>query len=151
MHTSLRSECARHEAYTLPWSETTSEQVLVLFRLRTKGYLTKIAGNPWDRESRASQRLEPFHATVCTQALDQSARNPRLVYCLGLNHFRNRGYTCLACTPRANPLGEMTEMFDNHGSVKGLRFNDLSLPTPPYARKPPIRVRKARGLYIALN
>ena len=38
--------------------------------------------------------------------------------------------------------GELTQMADNHGSVKALLFNDLSIPTPPYARKPSIRVRE---------
>ena len=45
----------------------------------------------------------------------------------------------------------MTKMADNHGSVKALLFNDLSLSTPPYARKPLIKVHETRGLHIALD
>ena len=54
------------------------------------GEQTEMAGNPWVRDNRAFQRLEPSHATVCTQASDQSARDPRYVHCLGLNQLRNR-------------------------------------------------------------
>ena len=47
--------------------------------------------------------------------------------------------------------GEQPEMAEIHGTVKTVLFNDLSFPTPPYARKPPIRVRETRDLYIALD
>ena len=98
---SLRSECALSKAHTLPWTESTLEQVLVLSRLRTEGELTETAGNQWVRDSHAFQRLEPFHATVCTQPSDQSARNPRLMHCLGLNQLRISSSSCLGCAPRA--------------------------------------------------
>jgi hypothetical protein len=67
----------------MAWTESTSEQVLVLSWLRTEGELTQIAGNLW--------------------------------------------------------------------VLKALLFNDLSLPTPPYARKSPNRVRETRGAYVVLD
>ena len=45
------SECARPEAYALPCTESTLEQVLVLSRLRTEGKLPEMAVNQWIRES----------------------------------------------------------------------------------------------------
>ena len=90
MHASLRSECAIFKAHTLPWTECTSEQVLVLSRLRTEGELPEMAGNPWVYESPAYHRLGPSHATACTEASNQSAQYPRLIHCLGLNQPRNR-------------------------------------------------------------
>ena len=53
----------------MPWTESTSEQVLVLSLMRTEGELTEMAGNQWVRDSHAFQRLVPSHATVY-------ARNP---------------------------------------------------------------------------
>jgi hypothetical protein len=84
------------------WTELTLEQVLVLSWLRNKGELTKMTRNPWVCESPASQRHEPSHATVCTQASDQTAQDPRLGHCLGLNQLRNRSQSCLGCATRAN-------------------------------------------------
>ena len=84
------SKWARPEASTFPWTEATSETELVLSWLRTEGELTEMTRNPLVRESSAFQRLEPTHATVCTRAFDQSARDPRHVHCLGLNRLRNR-------------------------------------------------------------
>ena len=46
---------------------------------------------------------------------------------------------------------ELTEMADNPWVRESLLFIDLGLLTPPYARKPPIRVREIRGLCIALD
>ena len=147
MHASLRSESARPEAFTLLWTESTSEQVLVLSRLRTDGGLPEMAVNPWVRESPSFQRLEPSHATVCTQAPDQSAHFLRLIYCLGLNQLRNKFKSCLGCAPRENcPKWPII-----HGPVKALLYIDLSLPTPPYARKHPIRMRMSRDLCVALD
>ena len=60
-----------------------------MYRLRTEGEMTEMAVNPWVRESPAYQRLEPFHATVCTQAPDQSLQYPRLIHGLGLNELWN--------------------------------------------------------------
>ena len=95
MHTSLRSECTKSKAYALPWTEPTSEQVLVLSRLRTKGGLPEMAVNPWVRESPAYQRHKRSHATYRIQTSDQSAQNPRRIHCLGLNQLRNRSKACL--------------------------------------------------------
>ena len=50
MHASLLSECAKPEAYAFPWTEPTSEQLLVLSRLRTVGEMTEMAVNQWVRE-----------------------------------------------------------------------------------------------------
>ena len=47
--------------------------------------------------------------------------------------------------------GELSEMPDNQWVRESPYFNDLGLTTPPYARKPPIRVCETRGLYIALD
>ena len=52
---------------------------------------------------------------------------------------------------RLRTEGELPEMAGNPRVRESLFFNDLSLPTPPYARKPPIRVHETRRLYIALN
>ena len=57
----------------MSWTESTLEQVLVLSRLRTEGELTEMADNTWVRDSPAFHRLEPSHATVCSQPSDQSA------------------------------------------------------------------------------
>ena len=35
--------------------------------------------------------------------------------------------------------------------MKALLFNDMSLPTPLYARKPPIRVHNIQDSYIAFD
>ena len=86
----------------MPWSETTSKQVLVLSQLRTEGERSEMAVNPWVRESHSFHRLEPSHAPVCTQASDESARNSRLMHFLGLNQLRNRSKSCLGCPPREN-------------------------------------------------
>jgi hypothetical protein len=40
------------------------------------------------------------------------------------------------------------EMAGIHEFMIALLFNDLNLPTPPYARKPPIRVHETQGIYI---
>jgi len=81
----LNSSVARPDSCALSWTESTSEQVSVVSWLRTEGEMTKMADNPWVRESPSFQRLEPSHATVYMQASDQSARDPRLVDCLDLN------------------------------------------------------------------
>ena len=44
MRASVQLECARPEAYSLPWTESTSKQLLVLSRLRTEGELPEMAG-----------------------------------------------------------------------------------------------------------
>ena len=75
MHASLRSKCAKPEAYALPWTEPYSEQVEVLSRLRTEGEMTEMAVNPWVRKSLAFQRHEPSHATICIQDFNQSAES----------------------------------------------------------------------------
>jgi hypothetical protein len=70
----LRSECTRPEAYTLPWTELTSEQALVWSCLRTKGKLTKMSEIHGTVITVLFSDLSISHATVCTQASDQSAQ-----------------------------------------------------------------------------
>jgi hypothetical protein len=115
--------------------------------LRNGRELLDMSRNPWVRESRAYQRLQHSHAIVWTHASDQSARNPRHEHGLGLNPLWNMSYSCIGCATEGN----CPKWPGIHWSVKALLFNDLSLPTQPYARKPPIRVRETRDMYIALD
>ena len=65
------------------------EQVLILPWMRTEFELTELAGNLLTREHPAYRQLGPSHATVHSQASDQSDREPRLSHGFGLDRLWN--------------------------------------------------------------
>ena len=74
MDETFRSECTRIETYTLPWTEPTLKQVLVWSWLRTEGELTETSEIHGTVITVLFSDLSISHATVCTQAYDQSAQ-----------------------------------------------------------------------------